>query len=569
MTTSDDAQFGSNDGFDGSLAPPAGEDATSVFGRGYEGYAQPGAGDDVGDHYFTHGDSYDDGVAGQQYSAEQYSAEQYSGGQYGAQQNDNYGYETGACDCDDLNHDHGQDADYYEAEAAGLKGKPAKRKPVTRRRFIQGLAVAGTVGIGVMRGAKPVDRQLVESQLANRAASTGGLANVNESAQIQIAAPNVEGVLDQFTPNQGVLLNAAPVDQRVLVLIEFQGGNDGISMVVPYGSNRYYDSRPRLAIQPDQVLPIDSDVGLAPALARLHQRQLTTVEGVGPVDGVLSHFEMVERWELGDMRGLGGQRAGFLARLADAVDTGGAVTGLSVAGHTPRLDASQSSTLSLNDLNQLRVLTNDEWIFPQYRNAVRSFGGGPMSTTITDSWQKLFNVGDAINTDIDKIDRDSVMIREGAQLGRQLAMAAEMIKADVGVRVIHASLGGFDTHEGHQGRHNQLMGRFDAAVDGFLQEIDNAGMADRVLVATSSEFGRRVSENGSGLDHGAASSMLLVGPVRPGRAGDPSPLGDLDRQGNLRTTVPFDRYLATLSQDWLGVEAARILPEAPLPLGLI
>jgi uncharacterized protein (DUF1501 family) len=93
-------------------------------------------------------------------------------------------------------------------------------------------------------------------------------------------------------------------------------------------------------------------------------------------------------------------------------------------------------------------------------------------------------------------------------------------------------------------------------------------MSDRVLVATTSEFGRRVSENGSGLDHGAASSMLVVGPVKAGRAGDPSPLGDLDGNGNLRTTVPFDRYLATLSQEWLGVEAGSILPEAPQPLDI-
>ncbi len=537
MTTSDDAQHGSQ--FDSQHDSPSG----SQPGGGYDEYAQPTEGYDAGDHYYTHGDTYTD---------------------------DGYGFDNGACDCDDPDHGHGDTYAEGSVPGEGPEGKRGKRAPVTRRRFIQGLAVVGTVGIGVVRGAKPVDRQVVESQLASQSVATGGLSNVNDSAQLRVAAAHVDDVLDQVPASNGPLLTAAPVDQRVLVLIEFQGGNDGLSMVVPYGSSSYYERRPRLAIPADQVLPIDDEIGLAPALARIHQRQMATVEGVGPLDGVLSHFEMVERWELGDMRGLGGQRAGFLARLSDAVDRGGAVTGLSVAGHTPRLDASQSSTLSLNNLNQLRVLTNDDWIFPQYRSAVRSFGGGPMSTTITDSWQKLFNVGDAINTNIDQVNNDSPMIREGAQLGRQLAMAAEMIKADVGVRVIHASLGGFDTHDGHQGRHNQLMQRFDAAVDGFLQEIEDAGMADRVLVATSSEFGRRVSENGSGLDHGAASSMLLLGPVRrPGRSGDPSPLGDLDRNGNLRTTVPFDRYLATLAEDWLGIEAAQVLPEAPKPLGLI
>lgn len=552
MTTHDD-QF---NGFDS----PAPNDSTSV-GRQYDGYAQPATGDDAGDHYYGHG-----------------AEVEY----------DPYGFEHGSnCGCDGhddtelagLGHEtppvpiNGADqGDPYDQAGGGewvdgTESVSSKPRAVTRRRFIQGMAVAGTVGFGVVRNAKPVDRQAVESQLAARSASTGEAVSLGTDVNAQTPTPNVDAVLDDFGFDSGVL-SAAPVDQRVLVLIEFQGGNDGLSMVVPYGSSAYYERRPRLAIPAENVLPIDAEVGLNPALARLHQRQLSTVEGVGPVDGVLSHFEMVERWELGDMRGRGGQRAGFLARLADAVDVGGAVTGLSVAGHTPRLDASRSSTLALNDFNQLRVLTNDDWIYPRYRSAVRSFGGGPMSTMITDSWTKLFNVGDSMNGDIDKINNDSLMIQEGAQLGRQLAMAAEMIKADVGVRVIHASLGGFDTHDGHQGKHEQLMRRFDAAVGGFLQEIDGAGMGDRVLVATTSEFGRRVSENGSGLDHGAASSMLMVGPIKPGRAGDPSPIGDLDRNGNLKTTIPFDRYLATLSQEWLGVEAASVLPDAPTPVGI-
>lgn len=508
---------------------------------------------------------------------------------------DGYGFDSGPCGCGDDDHDHahseGQGSTSVQAPALVDESEPerpaggagegggaelegafgdgdgGRRRPiVTRRRFIQGLAVAGTVGFGIMRNAKPVEQQAVESQIAGQGAST---RSVGPDAHLQVAAPGVEANLEAFGSAQaGDLLNAAPVDQRVLVLIEFQGGNDGLSMVVPYGSSTYYDLRPGLAIDGEQVLPIDNEIGVTPALGRLHQRQLAVVEGVGPVDGVLSHFEMVERWDLGDMLGKGSQRAGYLARLADAVDIGGAVTGLSVAGHTPRLDASQSSTLSMNNLNQLRILTNDDWIFPRYRRAVRSFGGGPMSTMITESWTKLFDVGEAMTSDIDKVNNDSLMIQEGGGLGRQLAMAAEMIKADVGVRVIHASLGGFDTHEGHNNRHNRNMEQFDAAVDGFLQELEAAGMLDRVLVATTSEFGRRVRENGSGLDHGAGSSMLLVGPVRPGRHGEPSPLNDLDGNGNLKTTVPLDRYLATLAQDWMGIEAASVLPDSPQPLGL-
>jgi len=452
--------------------------------------------------------------------------------------------------------------------ATSLADLPGGRLSLTRRRFIQGLAAAGAVGYVVVREAKPVERNGVESQVAARSASTGAdVTPVPAADQLQAAAPNLDAV-DQLATLDSNLLLPAPIDQRVLVLVDFAGGNDGLSMVVPYGASAYYDQRPNLAIAQEDVLQLDSEVGLAPALARLHQRQIAAVEGVGPIDGSLSHFEMVDRWAQGDMLGQGGQRAGFLARLSDRVNVGGAVTGLSVAGHTPRLEASQSSTLSLSNLNQLRVLTDDGWIYPRYRSAVRSFGGGPMSTTISSSWNALFAVGDSMSSDIDRVDGDSQMVREGGGLGRQLAMAAEMIKADVGVRVIHAQMGGFDTHEGHNGRHNNLMSQFDAAVDGFLSEIEAAGMADRVLVATSSEFGRRVSQNGSGLDHGSASSMLLVGPIKPGRIGDPSPVNDLDGNGNLKTTIAFDRYLAALAQEWLGVEAGAVLPNGPQPIGL-
>ncbi len=524
-------------------APPSRPAAAPLPGperiRDYEGYAQPDDGTDLGDHYHTHGADVVSPAPSQSLGPTQPPA-------------------PSAADAV-LVPGVGEPAKSENSE------KSEKRSPVSRRRFIQGLAVAGTVGFGVVRGAKPVEQVAVESQLANQRAATSGGAG----GSVQAAANDVEAVIGDVTSADPSLISAGPVDQRVLVLIEFQGGNDGLSTVVPYGDGAYYDLRPNLAIAAEEVLPLDETYGLNPELARLSERQLATIEGVGPVDGVLSHFEMVERWELGDMRGVGGQRAGFLARLSDAVDGGGAVTGLSVAGHTPRFGASESSTLALSNLNQLRILTNDDWIYPRYRAAVRSFSGGPMSTVISESWRKLFDIGDSITTDVDKVDNEGLMIQEGAALGSQLAMAAEMIKADVGVRVIHASLGGFDTHDSHNGRHPQLMSRFDAAVSGFLDEIDGAGLSDRVLVATSSEFGRRVRENGSGLDHGAASSMLLVGPVAPGRNGDPSPITDLDDNGNLRTTIPFDRYLATLAQSWLGVDAASVLPEAPEPLQLV
>ncbi len=174
-------------------------------------------------------------------------------------------------------------------------------------------------------------------------------------------AADVDDLLGKFGASDQTLLAPAPVDQRILVVIELEGGNDGLSTVVPYASGAYFDRRPNLAIPGEEVLALDDQVGLNPQLVDLAQRQMAVVEGVGPTEGTLSHFEMVERWDFGSATGVTANRTGFLARLADRIN-GGGITGLSVAGHTPRFSAASAATLALDDVRQLRVLTEDEWV---------------------------------------------------------------------------------------------------------------------------------------------------------------------------------------------------------------
>lgn len=465
---------------------------------------------------------------------------------------------------------HYENFDYGPRRPEATEGDEAPPGLITRRRILQGLLAGGAVGYGAWRSLFDNPPTPV-SNLASARVRTGVLEVAPTTAgEVQTLATDVDvdDLWGKFAPSsESVLLSPAPVGQRVLVIIELQGGNDGLSTVVPYANGAYYDRRPNLAIPGEQVLAMDAEVGLNPQLVDLAQRQMAVVEGVGPTEGNLSHFEMEERWYYGAPGGASARRTGFLARIADRLD-GGQVTGLSVAGHTPMFSAATASTLALSNLNQLKVLTKNDWIYPLYRSGVQSITGGPVAATLNETWGDLFAIGRSISGDIERHDRDSPIVKNGGGLGRQLAMAAEMIKAGIGIRVVHAQMGGFDTHQGHRGRHERLMGQLNGAVGGFLNLMEQAGLSDRVLVATTSEFGRRVNENSSGLDHGSASSMLLIGPVRPGRHGEPSPLGDLDRRGNLKTTVPFERYLATLAQDWLGVESGSVLDGSPSPLGL-
>lgn len=469
---------------------------------------------------------------------------------------------------------------------SGSSGQPRRRLPsLSRRRFLQSVTAAGalTVGGRSLLGLADPSNDLFDGKgkplATGQSASAGNTGNLNG---------DLAGGVDT-APGRRV---PGAVDGRVLVIVDLAGGNDGLSTLVPAGDPRYYDYRPDLAIAEDDVLALDDEVGLHPALARLHRRGITTVEGIGPIDGDLSHFAMTERWERGDVTGTHHPRTGFLGRLADAVDDGSPLVGVSLNGPTAHLLASQAATMSLNGPDDLWFLKPDGWTdIVAYQQGLARYGdwtggGAEMATAglseqllweTADSYRELSELAYSIaeaqarsgNGDEDgEIDWQSPMLKDGGQLGHSLSHAADLISADVGVRVLYTSDGDYDTHQGHQWQQQDNLSRLDAAVDGFLERAEQEGFADRVLVATISEFGRRVPENDDGLDHGAASTMFLAGPVENRRLGERPALDDLDEDDNLRVNIGFDRYLAGLAENWLGVEAASVLPNEPEPLAI-
>jgi uncharacterized protein (DUF1501 family) len=307
-------------------------------------------------------------------------------------------------------------------------------------------------------------------------------------------------------------------------------------------------------------------------LERLQRRPLALVDGVGTEVADLSHFEMLRRWWTGDPDGTLQPATGFLGRLCDALDEGAPVTGLSVGGaSSPALISERAGTLGLPPLWWLWWLDADrdswEGIF---RDGLADMGAVDAADEITPSRARHaiatgLRVGDLVGAMPDSDDGDG---NDGGypetSLGENLALTAGVLGAGLGVRVVHVPFDGdFDTHDGHRDRHDELMRDLDASLDAFLTDLDAAGLADRVLIATTSEFGRRAEETGEGgLDHGTASTMLLAGPVGAVRLGEPVDYGRLDDDGNVAATVPFDRYQATLAE-WLGVPPGEVLAGGP------
>ena len=176
-------------------------------------------------------------------------------------------------------------------------------------------------------------------------------------------------------------------------------------------------------------------------------------------------------------------------------------------------------------------------------------------------------------TSVDLSDKVRPLYKDKLASGRlaeQLDLAARLVNADLGIRVLHVSFGSFDHHANLPGEHGQRMSELDAGIKVFFDKLA-AKFAGRVTLLTFSEFGRRVQANQSnGTDHGTASALFAVGAgVKGGLYGQMPSLGALDRSGNLVATVDFRSVYATVLDGWLGADSKQLLGGAHENLGFL
>ena len=354
--------------------------------------------------------------------------------------------------------------------------------------------------------------------------------------------------------------------QRLLVVIEMGGGNDGMSTLVPYGMGEYYDLRQRTAVGVEDVLALDDRFGFNSKLANIHRRGAAVFPGVGTPEPDGSHFEMMARWWNGSPTRSGAFDTGFLGRLADAIgDPSAAAVAVSIgSGAHPSLISKKAPTLSIPNAYSFGYLVgagDDDPFRQAFQRGYLGFGQGASANRFAELLRSLKGQSVDFANGFGAFDPDGENSYPGSELGRGLRLAAHMLAADNGVRIVHVPMNeDFDTHDDHAGRHPQLMASLDNSVEAFFADIEARGMADRVLVMTTSEFGRTARDNASGgLDHGTASTAMLLGPIKAGLYGDHPSLTDLDDNGDLVATMPFDQYYATVAEGWFGVPAGDVL----------
>ena len=363
--------------------------------------------------------------------------------------------------------------------------------------------------------------------------------------------------------------------ERILVVVELSGGNDGLNTVVPYRNDEYYRVRPMLGIPKNEAIAITGEAGLHPSLVgfeRLYKDgHMAIVAGCGYPNPSLSHFSSMGFWHTGVPNG--GEPLGWVGRFADthtpegtrnAIINIGSSQSLAVRSevHSPlvfdnpsqlRREGTEKEKAALKGFTRERETANPalDFLRSTAKNAVES------GALVRDAWASY-------STPVD--------YGIGGGLASDLRKVAALIAADLPTRIYYVSYRGnsFDTHVHQADLHSRLLMYTDDAVHGFMEDLERIGRGNDVAVMMFTEFGRRVEENASqGTDHGTAGPMFVVGKgVKGGFFGKTPSLTDLD-DGNLKMTTDFRRVYATMIAEWMGYQdTASILKGKFPPLGI-
>jgi uncharacterized protein (DUF1501 family) len=364
---------------------------------------------------------------------------------------------------------------------------------------------------------------------------------------------------------------------KVLVVVQLTGGNDGLNTVIPYGDDAYHSNRFSLDYNADSVLKIDDYHGFHPSMRGfahlLEEGKLSIVQGVGYPNPNRSHFESMDIWHTA-RRQLPPQAEGWLGRGLDLANRNGddlPAVHLGAGVQPLALAARDTSVASFATLANFRLHAGRD---AKLREAMASMAAAARThdNEMLDFLQTNTTAAFAAAERIEQLSRgyDTPVAYPASSLAQHLKSVAQLIAAGMKTQIYYLTLDGFDTHSNQRDAHAALLSELSGAVHAFVADMTHKGHGDRVLVMTFSEFGRRVKENASsGTDHGAAAPMFLAGSkVRSGLVGKHPSLTDLI-DGDMKFHTDFRRVYAAVLEDWLGWNPKAIVGTSFAPLDVV
>ncbi|HEY5258301.1 MAG TPA: DUF1501 domain-containing protein [Candidatus Baltobacteraceae bacterium] len=354
---------------------------------------------------------------------------------------------------------------------------------------------------------------------------------------------------------------------RTLVLVNLQGGNDGLNCIVPHGDAQYYRLRPTIGIAQAQVLAIDGQIGFNPAMKSLKDMydkgSVAIVQGVGYPQPDHSHFRSTEIWQTAAPDKY--LHTGWLGRYLDdaGLPKANLFNGVAVSQVLPEVMISETVDVPAIPSERGYGLVSDR------NGASRSTYGQVVRDTnlpfASPYLSHVMEIEDHAQRGSEELPKLTAGYKTQATypatpLGRSLALAAQIVGSNIGTKVIYIQHGSFDTHVSQQATQNRLLGEFSDAMKAFYDDLGAHGNDGSVLTLTFSEFGRRLEENANrGTDHGEASPLFLIGGgVKGGTYGTYPQLGSAN-MGNLPFTTDFRSVYATVLERWLGRPSTKIL----------
>ncbi len=372
---------------------------------------------------------------------------------------------------------------------------------------------------------------------------------------------------------------------KVLVVVQLAGGNDGLNTIVPYADDLYAKNRLTLRLPASKLHRIDALLGFHPrmeAFAKLFDEGLlTVVQGVGYPNPNGGHFESMHIWQTADLSIHG--ETGWIGRTVDhnagsrLGDTPAAFVGQIRRPFT--LNAARAIIPAIRSLDDCLVHEPGTFgppdLHPLISAAEAPRGNAPFLDFLQKTTLSAYH-------DSQTIERAAASASPGEGdyppllLAKSLRLVAQLIRADVGLRIIYTELGGeepggFDNHANQADNHAALLHHLSESVSAFVRDLKRDGLLDRVLLMTFSEFGRTVRENGRrGTDHGSAAPLFLAGgKVTGGLIGPHPKLSENEGGDGLKHHTDFRRVYATVLDRWLGIDSVPVLGARFEPVGVL
>ena len=351
-----------------------------------------------------------------------------------------------------------------------------------------------------------------------------------------------------------------------LIVIQLSGGNDYLNTVVPYGDGRYYDSRSRVHIPQDQVIPLNEQVGFNPSMAPFKALwdagQVAVINGIGYQNPNRSHFRSMDIWHTAEPEAIGTE--GWLGRAVREIDPTGdnVLTAVNFGRGLPRaLGCPGVSVASVGDLATYGLfpdIEDEELRMFTLQAFTKMYGGAagrdPVMDLLGKTGRDAYLGADILRTAPEKY--SSTVEYRADSLSKNCQSIAQVLLADVGTRVYYTQHGSFDTHSGELLTHAALWEDVAGAVGSLMDDLKEHGREDDAAILVFSEFGRRIRDNGTGSDHGSGGVAFVIGgAVNGGMYGEYPSLHEAEQlDGDLRSNNDFRSTYATILEDWLSLD---------------